>query len=245
MLLLIIISTIFVSLISIVGVLVLFKLKEKFINIIEYLMPFAAGTMLSVAFFDLIPESFEMLESSFNFVFLGIVLFFLIERYIHWHHCRIDECKTKHKVKPYAYLNLIGDALHNFLDGIIIAASYLIDLRLGLVTTFAIIAHEIPQELGDASILIHSGMKKNKIIFYNFISATFAFLGVFTHVFFLEQFHITPYLIALAAGGFIYLALADIIPEIGKDNSRKMIIQTILFFVGIILVYFFGVFFAE
>lgn len=246
MILPILISTIFVSLISVIGVLVIFKLKEKFGEVITYFMPFAAGTMLFVAFFDLIPESMEMIDASNTFVFLGVMSFFLIERYIHWHHCRIDECKTKHKVKSYAYLNLIGDGLHNFLDGVIIAASYFVDFKLGVMTSIAILAHEIPQELGDASMLIHSGMNRKKVLSYNFISALFALLGALTHVFLLDGFQLTPYMISIAAGGFIYLSLADIIPEIGKeDNSRKIFIQTLMLLVGIALMYGIGLIFVK
>lgn len=235
----ILISTFIVSLISISGILIILKAKKKFDNIISYFMPFAAGTMLAAAFFDIIPKSMELMENSIIYVFSGILLFFVIERYIHWHHCRLNRCKEHHKkVKPYVYLNLIGDGLHNFLDGVIIAASYMTDMKLGMITTFAIISHEIPQELGDASILLYGGLYSKKVLIYNFISALFAFFGSILAIIFQPLSHIIPFLLSIAAGGFIYLSLADIMPEISKEeDSKNIIIQTLLIFLGILMIY--------
>jgi len=148
-----------VSLISLIGVLSLPLGMRRLHGLLVLLVAFASGTMLSASFLHLIPEAYgEIGGDALRWVLAGIILFFLIEKFIHWHHCGKEECK----VRPAAYLNLVGDGVHNFVDGVIIAAAYLTSVKLGLVTTAAIALHEIPQEFGDFSILLHSGKETRK-----------------------------------------------------------------------------------
>jgi len=168
MLLEILLSTILVSLISFIGVVTL-SLKKDFVRkILIVLVAFAAGSMLGAAFFDILPEAFEVFgENSFLYVLVGILIFFIVEEYIHWHHCH----KEHVEIQAFTYLNLIGDAIHNLIDGAIIAASFMIDFNMGMITTIAIASHEIPQEMGDFGLLIHGGMKRKRALFFNFLTA--------------------------------------------------------------------------
>jgi len=234
-------STVIVSLISFIGIFSIIFKKNFFQKILSLIISFAAGTMLATTFFDLLPESFELLnKKAFFYMFLGIITFFLIEQYIHWHHCNSGRCEKKHnRPKPFVYLNIIGDGLHNLIDGGIIAASYLTNMQLGIITTISIASHEIPQEIGDFSILVHGGLSIKKALLYNLLSALFAVLGVFLTLFFASStYYLTPLLLSIAAGGFVYLSLADIIPEIQKESEpKKIVLQTFFIFFGIILIY--------
>jgi len=234
----IIIAVFLISLISLIGVLTLFFQKKIINKLLIIFVAFAAGSLLGVAFFDLIPESFEKL-GNLNFVLIGIILFFLTEAFIHWHHHHEGkECKTC--LHPYVYLNLIGDGLHNFLDGVIIAASFLINIPTGIATSIAIVFHEIPQELGDFAVLVHGGLRKSKAILFNFLSALFAVLGgILGYVFLSKIENFIPYIVALAAGGFIYIATSDLFPELHKERDyRKIITQILALILGILVIVF-------
>ncbi len=200
------------------------------------LVAFAAGALLSTAFLDLIPEAIE--TASPLFILIGIILFFVIERFIHWHHCHDKECEFK-TTKAVGHLNLIGDAVHNFIDGVIIAAAYLTNIELGIVTTIAIAAHEIPQEIGDFGILIHSGFTRKKALFYNFLSALTAVLGALITYWAASAItELIPFLIAIAAGAFIYIAVADLLPELHRETStKKLLLQFFFFILGILVIY--------
>ncbi len=234
-------SVLLISLISLVGSGLIFFRKINFKEKIYYMISFAAGTMLAAAFFDIIPESFnEIGLNSINYILGGIILFLLIEKYIHWHHCNTERCEEKHKkVKPYVFLNLIGDGLHNFIDGAVIAAAYMTNFELGLITTFSVAVHELPQEIGDFSILLKGGLKFKQGILFNFITALAAFLGMFLAITASKYIeNLTPILLSIAAGGFIYLSLSDIVPETHKETEPKKIFkQTLLMILGIALVY--------
>ena len=233
-----IISVVIVSLISLIGIFTLSLKKEFLSKITLLLVGFAAGTMLGVVFLDLINEI--EFESGPLFILIGIILFFVIERFIHWHHCHDRECEFK-TTKALGYLNLIGDAVHNFTDGVIIAAAYLVNIELGLVTTIAIAVHEIPQEIGDFAILVHSGFSRKKALFYNFFSALTAIIGaVITYWIGSLVEGIIPFLIAVAAGGFIYIAVADLLPELHRETSTKrLLLQFSFFILGIIIIWLF------
>ena len=224
-----------ISLISLVGIITI-SINKKFLNkVLVFLVAFSAGSLLATAFFDLIPESYEEL-GNISFVLWGIVIFFFMEAAIHWHHHHTTDCVEC--VKPVVYLNLIGDGFHNFLDGVIVAASFLISIPTGLATTTAIILHEIPQEIGDFAVLIHSGLDKTKAILLNFLSALFSILGGLLSYFFLSSFeNLIPYIIAIAAGGFIYIATTDLFPELHKEkDKRKLLIQSFALILGILLI---------
>ena len=231
----IIIAIILVSLISLIGIVFLLT-KRKLNKVLTFLIAFAAGTMLATAFFHMIPESFIEINTLWP-VLAGIIFFFMIESLIHWHHSHETECESC--INPMAYLNLIGDGIHNFLDGLIIAASFLVDFKTGLIVTVSIMLHEIPQEIGDFAILLHSGFSKIKALLLNLASALIAVIGGVVGYFFFTNLEFTlPYVIAIAAGGFIYIAGVDIFPELHKEKGKiKRIIQTIALIIGVLMIY--------
>jgi len=235
-----ILSVIAVSLISLVGIITLAVKLEKLKKILIFFVSFSAGALLGGAFFHLLPEVVTEIGFDRRVSFLligGIILFFLLEKYVHWRHCHEPDC-PEHP-QHLATMNLVGDGIHNFLDGIIIAASYLISIPLGVSATLAIIFHEIPQEIGDFGVLLHSGLSKTKALLYNLLSASLALIGVLAGLFFgktLENF--TVYILPIAAAGFIYIALADLIPELHKEKkSRQLFVQLFSLILGLIIMY--------
>jgi zinc and cadmium transporter len=228
-------AIILVSLVSLIGIVFLLT-KKKLGRILTFIVAFAAGTMLATAFFHLIPESFEEINTLWP-VLAGIILFFIIESVIHWHHSHELHCKDC--INPMAYLNIIGDGIHNLLDGIIIAASFLIDPKTGIIVTASILMHEIPQEIGDFAILLHSGISKRKALLLNLASALVAVIGGVLGYFFFTNLEFTlPYIVGIAAGGFIYIAGVDIFPTLHKEKNRiKRVIQTIALIIGILAIW--------
>lgn len=228
------ISILLVSVISIVGITVFFTKDKHLPNILLFLISFSAGALLGDAFIHLLPES---LESGINFaplaVISGILAFFILEKIIHWRHCH--QPTSKEHPHPLAAMNLVGDAFHNFLDGVIIATSYVVSVPLGVATTLAVLLHEIPQEVGDFGVLLYAGYTKKKALFMNFlISLTALFGGIVGLILskIIEPF--AGIMIAFTAGGFIYIATADLIPEMKKDiGLKKTSIQLIGLLLGI------------
>lgn len=236
----ILLSVTFVSLISLVGVFFL-SFKEKTLeNLLEVFISFACGSLLGDAFLHVLPESLQQIgDRTFLLIALSFLIFFALEKFFYWRHCHDEHCE----IHPFTYLNLMGDTIHNFIDGTIIAASYLASFSLGLSTTLAVIFHEIPQEIGDFSILIYGGMKKKTAILFNFLSALSAVLGALTVYFFAKQVSgLTPYFLPFAAGNFLYLAGTDIIPELhekGKHSLKASILQFLALSSGIALMWSF------
>lgn len=245
-------SVILVSLVSFVGALTLSLNRQALSKILLVLVAFGAGSLIGGALFDLIPKAIELGEGlALQAIAGGIVLFFVIERLIHLHHHHHyiehhHQGQEFHpqKIKPFAYLNLAGEGIHNFLDGTIIAASYLISFELGLVSTIAILLHEIPQELGDFGILIQGGLPVRKALFYNFLVALTAVLGaVATFLAAGLVQNLTLILLSLGAGGFLYISLSNLIPELHHEtNPGKQVLQLVFLVLGIALLYFLGVF---
>jgi len=231
---LILASTFIVCLISLIGIFALLLRQDLLHRILFWLIGFSAGALIGGAFLHLLPEALEKSSSTpvFYFLILGIVLFFFMERYFHWRHCHEEACA----VHAFTYLNLFGDGIHNFIDGMVIAGSFVVSVKLGIVTTLAIIMHEIPQELGDFGVLIYGGLSKKKALMYNFISAFTAMFGALIGYFiadFAEGF--SGVILPLAAGGFIYIATSDLIPEIHKEtNRRRSTAALVAFLLGII-----------
>lgn len=233
----ILLSVFLVSGISLVGVIFLGLRKKILDRLLEVFVSFACGSLLGGAFIHLLPESINLLgENSFFLTLLSFLIFFILEKYLHWRHCHEGKCD----VHAFTYLNLIGDALHNFIDGMVIAAAYLSSYHLGVVTTLAVALHEIPQEIGDFSILIYGGFKKKTALFFNFLSALTAVLGALVVYFFSsggEQ--LTGLLLPFAAGGFIYTAAADLIPELHRKSRERESVsafeQTFSLILGILL----------
>ena len=235
-LILILASVILISIISFIGLFTISINQKKLKKILIYLISFSAGALLGDTFIHLLPEIIK--KNNFNlstsiYILSGIGIFFVLEKFIHWQHCHGNITQENH-VHPFAYMNLIGDALHNFIDGAIIAASYLISVPAGIATTIAVAAHEIPQEIGDFGILLHGGFTKTKALFLNFISALASILGAIITIFAGNTIqNIEIFLIPIAAGGFIYIAGSDLIPELHKEtNIKKSIIQLISLILG-------------
>lgn len=227
-----------ISLLSFVGVIGLGIRSEKLKKILIPLVSFSAGALLGDVFIHLLPEIAE--ESGFTisislYILLGIVISFIMEKIIAWRHCHIP--LDKNHIHRFAYMNLVGDAVHNFIDGMIIGASYLVSIPVGIASTVAILLHEIPQEIGDFGVLIHGGFSKNKALLYNFLTALTAILGTIMALALSNSLaNLTQFLVPFAAGTFIYIAGADLIPELHKDGSLKSgIIQTIAFIMGILI----------
>ena len=172
-----IISVLIVSILSLIGIFTLFLRENHLKNSLLFLVSFSAGALFGDAFIHLIPEAFEdgLGIRLPLYILSGIMTFFILEKFIHWRHCHVPTSK-KHP-HPFAFTNLIGDGLHNFIDGLLIGGSYLVNIPLGIATTLAVILHEIPQEIGDFGVLLHAGLTKTKALFYNFISAILAILG--------------------------------------------------------------------
>ncbi|MDP3991020.1 MAG: ZIP family metal transporter [Candidatus Nealsonbacteria bacterium] len=231
----IIIATFFISLLSFVGALILF-LKEKILNkIILILVAFSSGALIGGAFLHLIPESLEQAGTNLNvflFVILGFCAFFILESLIHWHH---HHAKKHPGIMPFSYLILVSDTVHNFIDGLIIAAAFVVSLPVGLVTTLVIVLHEIPQELGDFAVLVYGGVRKSRALLLNFISALSAVLGGVVGFFFAAEIGKSAiYLLPFAAGTFIYIAASDLIPEIKqKAPPGKAVIHFFVFLLGV------------
>lgn len=238
-LVLILISTFIVSLMSLIGIFFITVKENTFKKVLLLLVSFASGTLLGSAFLELIPESLDsgISESPFMAILVGIVAFFLLEKFL-WRHCHERECP----VHTFAYLNLLGDGIHNLIDGVIIAASFMApptpNVSLGLTTTFAVISHEIPQEIGDFGILVYGGFSKTKALFYNFLSALIAVVAAVFTYFFFSYLPDMGYLLAFAAGGFIYIATSDLIPELHKETKTFIsVVQFALLVVGILLMW--------
>lgn len=234
------------SVVSLVGgVLLLFK--ESFAKkISHYLSSFAAGALLGTAFLDLLPESLEYVEelglgtNIFLWTLVGILTFFLLERFIHWFHHHHEEVDLKKERKSIIPLVILGDSVHNFIDGVVIAATFMVSIPLGIVTTLAVAAHEIPQEIGDFGILLHRGMKRSKVLFLNIVSALVAMVGAILTYLIGESIEVfLPILLSLSAGFFIYIAASDLIPEIHNEDRRVVaLIETLLLISGVLTIWF-------
>lgn len=238
----ILISTFSVSLVSFVGVLTLF-LKEKLLQEITLpLVSMSAGALLGGALLDMIPEAIESMgneEMLWIWVLIGFAMFFLLEQFIHWHHCH--RTTSEHK-EPVTYLVLVADGLHNFIDGLAIAGSFLVSPHVGIVAWFACTAHEIPQELGDFGILIHGGWKKSKALWFNFFSGLTMVLGGLIAYYFSASYDVN-FLLPFAAGNFIYIAASDLIPEVKHSEKIKTnLIHFTSFLLGIAIIYAVGLF---
>jgi len=241
----IILATIIVSLISFVGVVTL-ALKDKILNkILLILIGLSAGALMGGAFLHLLPEAVEKSTGLdvYLFVLIGFILFFLIEKVLHWRHCHKGECD----VHTFHYMNLVGDSIHNFIDGLIMAASFVVSAPLGITTTIAIATHEIPQEIGDFGVLIYGGFSKKKALTLNFLVALTAVIGGVVGYFISSRVENTVlYILPFAAGGFIYIAATDLVPEIRKELDIKKYMATLFVFIcGILIMWLTKIFFPE
>jgi len=239
-----ILSVILVSIISLIGISTLALKDSTLRKILLYFVSFSAGALLGDAFIHLLPEAVE--EAGFvigisGAVLFGIIFSFAVEKIVHWRHCHVPV--SKDHPHTFAYMNLFGDSVHNFIDGLIIGASYLASIPIGIATTLAVIFHEIPQEIGDFGVLLHGGFTKRKAIFFNFLTALTAIAGTIVALLIGSAQGANPLLLAFAAGGFIYIAATDLIPELHKNNvceegfSTIALSQLVFLLFGIAVMY--------
>lgn len=210
---------ILMSAIALVGSLTLVLSEKTLKRILLPLVALAAGTLLGGALFHMIPAAVDALGnrlSIYIWVFVGFTAFFALEQFLHWHHCHRVPCE--HRIQPITYLILVADGLHNFIGGLAVAGAFLIDVRVGLSAWLAAAAHEVPQELGDFGILVHGGWRKGRALLFNFLSALTFLLGGLVAYAASLRFDVT-FLLPFAAGNFIYIAAADLIPEVKHEDS--------------------------
>ncbi|MCX8150438.1 MAG: ZIP family metal transporter [Candidatus Bathyarchaeota archaeon] len=232
------ISVLIISAFSLIGILTLWFSDKKTKKLFVYLVSFAAGGLFGDAFLHLIPEAMREAGTQTTAALLiltGILSSFAVERFLQWRHCHIPT--SKEHPHTFAYMNLFGDSVHNLIDGIIVGGSYLVSIPIGVSTTIAVIFHEIPQEIGDFSVLVYGGFHKRKALMFNFLTALSAILGAVVALVLgssVEGF--IPLLIPFAAGNFIYIAGSDLIPELRKDTPepKKAALQMTSLILGII-----------
>ena len=229
-------SVIVVSLISLLGILGLSFRKDLLEKYVFAFISLAVGALLGDAFIHLIPEAFENSANPLStsvLIIAGILFFFILEKFFHWHHHGDDT--TENHIHPTGKLILLSDGVHNLIDGIIIGTSFVVSIPLGIATTLAVILHEIPQEIGDFAVLLHAGYSKARALWLNFLSALCAVVGVIFALFLSDISNsFILYFLPIAAGGFIYIALADLIPELQKTKEVKYsILQIVTVFAGV------------
>lgn len=237
----IILATTAVSLISLVGVFFVFRGEKPRMNL-KNMISFAAGSLLAVSFLDLLPEiitnKYFQPDEIFLFVLASIIIFFILERVLHWHHCH---CHGEHAITQahkhtLKVNNLVGDGFHNLIDGFLIAGAFMVDRNLGLTVTLGVMLHEIPQEIADFGVLMYSGMTKSKALLYNLLIGLTSVLGAILFYYFLNDYEwLAPVMAAIAAGNFIYLATADILPELTRGDDTDKFWQQILWFLAGVL----------
>ena len=228
------------SLLSLVGLAFISVGEEKLKRIIFVMVSLAVGGLFGDAFIHLLPESFERIGSKLQasvFVLAGIFAFFVLEKFLLWRHQHVLE--SDHPIHPVGYMNLLADGAHNFIDGVIIGASYDVSLHVGIATTLAVVFHEIPHELGNFFVLLYAGFTKRKALFFNFVSALFAILGTFMSLSVGSRVaEFSSVMLPLAAGGFIYIAGSDLVPELNKESTLgKSLVQMLAIGVGVGLMF--------
>ena len=219
--------TIINGFLAIAGAFINIIFKKNINKFLILFVSFTTGTLMGGALFHFIPESleeFSLLKTTVISV-IGFFSFLSLEKFLHWHHCHNNKCD----VHEFNYLLLWGDAIHNFVDGLIIASSFIISIPFGIISSLLIMLHELPQEIGDFGVLIYGGFSKKKALFYNLLSQLTAVFGGLLGYYFFQFENISTYLLPFTAGGFIYIAIADLIPEILKEKNKKKIILNIIF----------------
>jgi zinc and cadmium transporter len=213
-------SGLLMSAIALVGSLTLLLRPATLERVVMPLVAFAAGSLLGGAFFHMLPAAAREtpeLGRVFLWTLLGFTLFFGLEQFLHWHHCHraVADCR-----KPLGYLILLGDGLHNFLGGLGVAGVFLIDVRLGITAWLAAAAHELPQELGDFGVLVHSGWRRGSALLFNFLSGSAFLVGALVAWFAAKAIDVS-FLVPFAAGNFLYIAASDLVPEVNKHRSAS------------------------
>ncbi len=239
----IIIASLLEMLVAFVGIIFVFAGVEKIKKYIYYFISFSVGTFLGVIFFDLLPEAMELTPNGKGPVWIlaGFIAFYLLGRFLFWFHHHEDEhCDHDHtNAKSTGSMILTADFVHNFVDGIVIAAAFLADTHLGIVTTVAVLLHEFPQEMSDFFVLIRSGMSKTRALLLNFLSSVSTLVGALVGYFAFSSVEgIVGPLLGIAAGNFLYIAASDLLPELHrKENTGKKVVQVAILFLGIAIIF--------
>jgi len=209
-------------------------------TLVPCLISYATGTLLGAAFLGMLPRALEHSEPNQILVVLlfGIILFFTLEKFVLWRHCHDHKCEIH---STAGHLILIGDAFHNFIDGVVITATFLVSIPLGIAAALAVIAHEVPQEIGDFAILLESGFSKKKAFIYNLLSSITTLPGaIIAYIYLKEMLTAIPYILALSASSFIYIATADLIPMLHKKiGMKENLLQLVLLLAGIGTIFLF------
>ena len=221
--------------------------KLKMVNYADYFVSLAVGTLLGAAFLEIIPHAYELsgdLHQISLIVLIGILVFFILEKLLVWRHCHGSHCENhspvvNHDVKKGRIL-IIGDCFHNFIDGILIASAFIVDINLGLITALAIIVHEIPQEISNFSILINSGYSLSRTLMMNIITGCAMIVGAILAYFVLNDLEeLIPIILSLAASSMIYVAISDLIPALHKKvQIMQTLQQTFSILFGVLIIYF-------
>jgi len=233
------VSAFIIVIIAFAGIIIL-SLSDKLVQkILILIVSLSAGSLIGGAFLHLIPEAFEQTNNYLLpgvYVLVGFSLFFVMERILQFHHCHKFDCETHQHL---GHINLIGDAVHNFIDGLIIVSAFAVSPKIGIPVTLAIAMHEIPQEIGDFGILLYSGWKKARALFFNFLAALTVVAGVIIGYFLLDRIEgVTQFLLPFAAGGFIYIAASDLVPELHKETKLgKSLLSFLVFLIGLVLMF--------
>ncbi len=231
----ILIATLLLTLASLSGALVLSMRPERVTRISAWLVAFASGSLIGGAFFHLVPESLRLGNSTFPMLVAGILSFFALEKFLCWQHCHEARCE----VHNFTYLNLVGDCIHNFVDGLIIAGAFLVSVEVGIVTTAVVLFHEVPQEIGEFGVLTYGGFSAGRAVLINGLTgATAIFGGLLGYLFSTHVRALQPLLLPFAAGAFAYIALADLIPELHRRRRLgESAVQFALMIVGTLLLW--------
>lgn len=225
------VSILIVSVISLIGIFFLSLDRSRLQRMLLLMVSFAVGGLMGDALIHLIPESFERLTPDLltsMLILLGILGFFVVEKFVRWRHSHI--VTSSDHLQPVVTLNMVGDGVHNLTDGMLIAASYAVSIPIGIATTIAVVLHEIPQEIGDFAVLVHGGLSVRKALLFNFASATMAILGALIVLVVggvLES--ISLFILPITAGGFIYIAGSDLIPELHHEGRLSVSFRQFIF----------------
>lgn len=234
----IILATFLISLGALVGVFTLSLNEKRLSSILLLLVSLSAGALIGGAFIHLLPEAAEKFKTDdlFPMVLTSFILFFLVEKLMYWRHCHHSKNCDVH---TFGYMNLLGDSVHNLIDGFILAAAFLTDTGLGIITTLAVALHEIPQEIGDFGVLLYSGFSKKSALIANFLVALMVVVGgILGYFLSFVVSDFVPILLPIAAGGFIYIAASDLMPEIRKEaDLKKTLLSFAVFLTGILIMF--------
>lgn len=246
-----ILATVAISLTAFIGFFTLSLNEETLHRILFVLLAYSAGTILGAALFDLLPEAVELVDEHlvYPIIAAGFVFFLFLERVIYWYHGHGHEYggSGEKVTKGFAYLNLVGDFIHNFIDGMIIAAAFVNGFVLGLTTAIAVLFHELPQEMGDYGILVYAGVERRRALALNFLAAVSVILGgVFGSMFISMVEELGGWMVAFSAGAFLFLSASELIPEMLKEgDGRRAVVQLAILVLGMLTIYSLGLVFPH